>query len=103
MPDLRGLFLRGKGGESASLGITQLDNAYFSSSSVGKITFKNAYQGAPEAGGHNIVHPAAQDMYNRAYLQHDFYITGFELSSTLGVTETRPKNMAVRYLIRALP
>ena len=100
VPDLRGLFLRGQGGNSASLGTVQNDNAYFSSNSSGSITFASTVGGDAYAGIY--LHPSSGPYGSYAH-NVKFDIAGIELTSTTGVTETRPKNMAVRYLIRALP
>lgn len=86
VPDLRGLFLRGLGGNSAALGITQED----------------------EIGSHN--HAESQNTPGRVgYVGSSGLIAGgmsnpprFFTSYTGGI-ETRPINQAVRYLVRAHP
>ena len=86
VPDLRGMFLRGYGGKSAALGITQ-DQATASSGIQIATAFIDlggggwdgwAYAPYPQAGGSWTTLPGTGD-------------------------ETRPVNMAVRYLVRARP
>ena len=86
VPDLRGLFLRGHGGKSAALGTTQ-DQATASSGIQIATAFIDlggggwdgwAYAPYPQAGGSWTTLPGTGD-------------------------ETRPVNMAVRYLVRARP
>ena len=86
VPDLRGLFLRGHGGKSAALGITQ-DQATASSGIQIATAFIDlggggwdgwAYAPYPQAGGSWTTLPGTGD-------------------------ETRPVNTAVRYLVRARP
>lgn len=85
-PDLRGLFLRGYGGKSAALGTTQ-GQATASSGIQIATAFIDlggggwdgwAYAPYPQAGGSWTTLPGTGD-------------------------ETRPVNMAVRYLVRAQP
>ena len=106
MPDLRGLFLRGHGGESAELGTTQEDNAYFYTDSKFKmhVTYAafevNIYGGTYAALTFNNVRSSTMGGHHGI---GDSWIYGMELSNDEQVKETRPVNMAVRYLIRALP
>ena len=92
VPDLRGLFLRGHGGNSAALGVQQGDairniTAHFCCTVQGSgdgafraLTFGGAYMGGNETGGH--IYFDASDVVPTA-------------------EESRPVNQAVRYLIRA--
>lgn len=84
VPDFRGLFLRGHGGNSAALKVVQADE-------VGPHTHTvNLWK--HNAGGGGIY----------AYPKFDGYDGAIGTRPNSGV-ETRPKNMAVRYLMRAHP
>ena len=86
MPDLRGLFLRGQGGNSADLGVLQEDSIKAHSHGFGL---------AGDVWGNNAgVYPH----YSAQAFRHSTTKT-----DTFGEVETRPVNMAVRYLVRARP
>ena len=103
MPDLRGLFLRGLGGESAALGQAQIDTMrpivgsvsprlamYWSS--TGAITVSGGSvdsSGTSAGGGHNAG--------ERRIWNLDSSLLGPHFAGN----ETRPVNVAVRYLMRA--
>lgn len=82
-PDLRGLFLRGHGGNSAALGVRQED------------AFKAH---SHDFLGHGVLYGGVENSY-RAVLQW----TETRRTEPTGDIETRPVNMATRYLIRAKP
>ena len=82
-PDLRGLFLRGHGGNSAALGVRQED------------AFKAH---SHDFLGHGVLYGGVENSY-RAVLQW----TETRQTEPTGDIETRPVNMATRYLIRAKP
>ena len=88
MPDLRGLFLRGHGGNSAALGVIQ-------EQMVGEhdhiISIRNG-----DGGGSG---PPAFDVTDSPWGYVQFRSTP---GNNMG-EETRPMNMAVRYLVRAFP
>ena len=83
VPDLRGLFLRGHGGNSAALGVRQED------------AFKAH---SHDFLGHGVLYGGVENSY-RAVLQW----TETRRTEPTGDIETRPVNMATRYLIRAKP
>ena len=83
VPDLRGLFLRGHGGNSAALGVRQED------------AFKAH---SHDFLGHGVLYGGVENSY-RAVLQW----TETRRTEPTGDIETRPMNQAVRYLIRAKP
>ena len=82
-PDLRGVFLRGHGGNSAALGVRQED------------AFKAH---SHDFLGHGVLYGGVENSY-RAVLQW----TETRRTEPTGDIETRPVNMATRYLIRAKP
>ena len=93
VPDLRGLFLRGQGGNSAALGGDAIRNISGS--------FTGGHVSWPVTGAFRRT--------GVAYLfQHggDQHTSRFEFDASLQVPtaeENRPVNTAVRYLIRARP
>ena len=98
MPDLRGLFLRGQGGNSAAIGQVQGDATrplYSEFSGMAAISgtgpFSSSYNipGWHVAGGRDYSFGLGM-MFNTAWV-------------TPTATENRPVNVAVRYLVRALP
>lgn len=87
MPDFRGLFLRGTGGNAAPLGSVQED-------AVGAHDHP-LYTMFVDLGG------GGWDGYAYSY---ETQAGGWATSlSATGNVETRPKNRAVRYFVRALP
>jgi hypothetical protein len=101
VPDFRGLFLRGVGGNSAAIGAKQEDAGRNVTASFGEMLHTEIFSGAfyltyemPEGR----VYPAG-------YYRSGFGV--FDASRIWGAEHTasefRPANIAVRYLIRALP
>ena len=85
VPDYRGLFLRGVGGNSAALGILQEDEIKSHSHTIPRRMI---------LPGEGLKHDSSLE---EAGLEP--YAVSGESSYTEG-NETRPKNRAVRYLIR---
>ena len=81
MPDLRGLFLRGVGGNSAGLGVKQED------------AFK----------AHSHRTPMAAKDEGGGFYSGGSIFSGYWDTEEVGGIETRPVNQAVRYLVRARP
>jgi hypothetical protein len=111
VPDLRGQFLRGVGGNSAAIGVKQTDATYIREGEAKQTLFgvKETMMASAPLGDYDAdrfsflttgILPA-----NGYFSRHSSGSTvdlNFKIS-TPGVTETRPANVAVRYLIRALP
>ena len=99
VPDLRGLFLRGHGGNSAALGVQQGDAMRHLTGTISSryFLFEGGSGSFSCAGG-----------YGRLYANN----SGGDITSgiifdnsrqTPTATENRPVNQAVRYLVRARP
>jgi len=97
VPDLRGLFLRGLGGKSDQLSRKQLEGVYISNASF-SITgiYKSSIEGYSVIS-FNCANRICPDVSAIGQTPVD---GNFTLNS--GSSETRPENMAVRYLIKAL-
>ena len=99
VPDLRGLFLRGHGGNSAALGVQQGDAIR---NITGRFGFDdqftwNGFDGAFSDGGY-----APYGATNEGRETGHFVL--FDVSTVVPTAEeNRPVNQAVRYLIRARP
>ena len=100
-PDLRGLFLRGHGGNSAALGVQQGD-------AIRQLTgITGAVQGSAlenYSGAFYVATHAPESIgYGGVYSRHHVTI-GFDASRVVPTAnENRPANTAVRFLIRAHP
>jgi hypothetical protein len=121
VPDLRGQFMRGVGGKSAAMGVKQTDATYVREGEA-KQTLMGVKEVSMPAGPSYYNNGDSFNNYSRygvltvgygqAYQNDDVtvvpYPSGTSMAfnikiSTPGVEETRPANVAVRYLIRALP
>ena len=104
VPDLRGLFLRGHGGNSAALGVTQghamRDISASGSISVGFGGYLSGSGIFKPVGSHKVT-------VIRGTWDNNWSSTNYGLDLSAGgvpvANEVRPDNRAVRYLIRAIP
>lgn len=128
VPDLRGQFLRGLGGNSGTLGSIQHYGTYVPNSTViqtisglqkvsitagtyGGVVYDCIQNGGREDEYHYVSSVCYSNYGNVEYggqyptVYAPGGATSFNSTQTIstGATETRPTNMAVRYLIRALP
>jgi hypothetical protein len=108
VPDLRGLFLRGLGGNSAAISVMQEDAGRNVKGTFGtEALFSGTTGNAPFSGafywsrGDNRGHIASN------WIEPMNEVVAFDASRSWGAehaaNEFRPVNTAVRYLIRALP
>ena len=99
-PDLRGLFLRGHGGNSAALGVQQGDAIR---NITGRISFADAYidgaSGVMNSQGSSGSYATGGLTPNGS--PDDFSFDASRVVPT--ANENRPVNQAVRYLVRARP
>ena len=106
VPDLRGLFLRGHGGKSGALRTVQNESVYINPSST-KVELQLTKLLTP--GSNDAEKIFALCLMGYAYSDRCENTGGRGISTEVQMSikgtgeETRPINMAVRYLIRALP
>jgi hypothetical protein len=109
VPDYRGLFLRGEGGKSASLGVLQkgaisAEDSVMANIRAPQILVGDPYHGQQSDGtdwgwfGTVAFGPSSQPFVREKSGNAEIEIT---FSGT--ANETRPDNKAVRYLIRSKP
>ena len=97
MPDLRGLFLRGHGGNSAALGVQQND-------AIRNITGSFGQHSSASAGGVFYRTGGCAEDIRSSYGTWSGNGVGFDLSRVVPTAEeNRPVNQAIRYLVRARP
>lgn len=102
VPDLRGLFLRGHGGNSAALGIQQGDAIRNITGKLNMDALSLIYLWDQTSGVFKIT--TGGSAKSSTYYAHDRGCIDFDASRVVPTAEeNRPVNMAVRYLIRALP
>ena len=105
VPDLRGLFLRGYGGNSEALGTRQGESVYINpdSTEASVTTGLTLEFATPGDGGARSL--KALVLPPEGISGHP--IPPYEIKGPFSITssanETRPENQAVRYLIRARP
>jgi hypothetical protein len=106
VPDLRGIFLRGLGGNSNPLGQKQAeainsDTPYQLSLKVGYIEYVQAFSGCRPSHGEGD-NPACSRYSDPVFVPSGGYSQSTTVYFQTGQNETRPQNIAVRYLIKAI-
>lgn len=102
MPDFRGLFLRGVGGNSAGLGVTQGDAIRNITGNTGHGAIEEGPSANPNVISGAFYYGGTASMGGVGEGQD--WILGFDASRVVPTAnENRPINRAVRYLIRAKP
>ena len=101
MPDLRGLFLRGHGGNSAALGVQQGDAIRNIQGSFGSYL---AWYISPDRSPSPFYWSSDMNDSAGSTGSSRFRTSYFDASRVVPTAEeNRPVNQAVRYLIRARP
>ena len=101
VPDLRGLFLRGHGGNSAALGVQQSDAIRNITGTLANVQ-ESQQRSAYATGAFRLTTSMTQG--HPYYTVNGSYGCDFDASRVVPTAnENRPVNQAVRYLIRARP
>ena len=101
VPDLRGLFLRGHGGNSAALGIQQSDAIRNITGTLANVQ-ESQQRSAYATGAFRLTTSMTQG--HPYYTVNGSYGCDFDASRVVPTAnENRPVNQAVRYLVRARP
>ena len=102
VPDLRGLFLRGTGGNAAALGSVQGDAIRNITGWIYNLT--TAYPSDHVTGAFASQVTSYTEAYHGSHLARTTHSMYFDASRVVPTAaENRPVNVAVRYLMRALP
>ena len=108
VPDLRGLFLRGSGGNAAELGEVQGDGVKLpdaGGSFAGRANPSGSavvYWNNPYTGAFTLTDEVVIKAMGRGWDYDEVWRrVSFNLANVSTAPETRPINQAVRYLIRA--
>jgi hypothetical protein len=113
VPDYRGLFLRGLGGKSGPLQQKQEEGVYIApgtaTQTIHGVRNDRLMLGNAAGASYELFDSGSTALFTGTWDEwgnHPFpgnNSATFNTSITSSATETRPANMAVRYLIRALP
>ena len=101
VPDLRGLFLRGHGGNSAALGVLQGDAIRNLTGSLYMIGLRGTAPNGSFSFAENGPVYQESDSWSSAWREGALNFNAAQQVPT--ASENRPVNTAVRYLIRARP
>ena len=100
-PDLRGLFLRGHGGNSSALGVQQSDAIRNITGALANVQ-ESQQRSAYATGAFRLTTSMTQG--HPYYTVNGSYGCDFDASRVVPTAEeNRPVNQAVRYLVRARP
>ena len=101
VPDLRGLFLRGHGGNSAALGVQQGDAIRNLTGSLYMIGLRGSTPNGSFSFAENWPMYQESDSWSSSWREGTLNFNAAQQVPT--AEENRPVNQAVRYLIRARP